>query len=382
MQQSLKTRSNLYTPFILAASFLFLALAGCGGTTAAPPIMVTPIPTPTPVPAPALTPFDTYKLTGDTGFIHDPSIIRQGTIYYAFTTDPGANVVASNPGMGLADGLQIRCSTDKVAWKICGQVFSAIPPAVLAVFPTLNALWAPDVSFFNGLYHVYYAASGFGANHSLIGLATSPTLEPTDPAYHWTDRGIVLQSQTTDNFNAIDPNILVDTDTSGNPSHVWMQYGSFWGGIYQREIDPATGLLSTANTAVVNLATRPAVTNNPIEGPSLVKKNGYYYLFVSFDYCCQTPITNSNYKIAVGRSTSANGPFADQTGTAMLQGGGTVLLAGNGTTWIAPGGQTVYLDPVNGDLITFHALKAAQNYLDYLFVNTITWTGDWPTIQP
>ena len=64
----------------------------------------------------------------------------------------------------------------------------------------------------------------------------------------------------------------------------------------------------------------------------------------------------------------------------MLQGGGTVILQ-SGALWTAPGGSTVLIDPVRGDLITYHALNVASNYLDYLFVNTITWPGDWPVIQ-
>jgi arabinan endo-1,5-alpha-L-arabinosidase len=369
--------TNIQLFSLLCLGLLGSGLAGCGGST--PSSSTTTLAPVTTSSAPG-SPFDQYELTGDVSFVHDPSIIRQGATYYAFTTDPGPAIVAANPA--LADGLQIRCSTDKIAWKICGTIFSSPPAEITAVFPGFTTFWAPDVSFFNGLYHVYYAASGFGANHSLIGLVTNTTLDSTDPNYKWVDQGIVLSSQTTDNFNAIDPNILVDTDANGNLTHVWIQYGSFWNGIFQREIDPATGLLSTSNTSVVNLATRPGVLNDPIEGASMVAKDGYYYLFVSFDYCCQTPASESNYKIAVGRSTSPNGPFVDESGTAMMAGGGTILLAGNGSTWSAPGGQTIYIDPVDGDLITFHALNVAQNYLDYLFVNSIIWTNGWPVIQP
>ena len=152
-------------------------------------------------------------------------------------------------------------------------------------------------------------------------------MNPSDPNYKWTDQGIILSSQTTSNFNAIDPNIFVDTDTNGNVTHVWLTYGSFWNGIFQREINPATGLLSTTNTTVTNLAMRPGVSGDPIEGPSLVKHDGYYYLFVSFGSCCNANYTTDNYEIAVGRSTSPNGPFTDQSGTAMLNGGGTIVLS-------------------------------------------------------
>lgn len=348
-----------------------VSLAGCAGSSSSPsPIQGGPLP------PPGI--FDAYKLSGDVMFVHDPSIIRQGKTYYAFTTDPGP--VAGSPALG--NGLQIRCSQDKLVWKLCGQIFTAVPAEVLQVLPAVTSLWAPDVSYFNGLYHVYYAGSYFGTNQSVIGLVTTPTLDSTDPAYQWTDQGIVLSSKASDNYNAIDPNILVDTDATGAQTHIWMQYGSYWGGNFQREIDPVTGGLSTVNTAVTNLATRPNVQNNPIEGSSLVKKNGFYYLFASFDYCCLNPASGDNYKIAVGRSTSANGPFLDQAGTPMLQGGGTILLQGNGSTWSAPGGETVYIDPTGGDLIVFHALKVQQNYLDYLYVNTVTWDTGWPVIQP
>jgi arabinan endo-1,5-alpha-L-arabinosidase len=76
-------------------------------------------------------------------------------------------------------------------------------------------------------------------------------------------------------------------------------------------------------------------------------------------------------KIAVGRSTSPQGPFADQSGTPMLQGGGTILLE-SGTNWTAPGGATVLIDPVHGDLIAYHALKVSENYQTYLFVDALT----------
>ncbi len=343
-------------------------ILGCGSSS--PPASS---PTSTPAAGSAMAP--TFALSGAITLVHDPSIVYQAGVYYSLSTDPGDQ--PGNPQVGY---LPIHCSTDKLTWSRCGQVFNFVPQTILNVFPAFKIFWAPDISYFNGLYHVYYAASVFGQNHSLIGVATNTTMIQTDPAYKWVDQGIVLSSQSSDNFNAIDPSILIDTDTSGTVNHIWLTYGSYWGGIYQREINPATGMLSTINAAIVNLATRPLVQNNPIEGPNLVKHNNYYYLFVSFDYCCNNVSSTDNYKIAVGRSSSPQGPFVDQSGTSMLQGGGIIILQ-SGALWTAPGGSTVLIDSVHGDLITYHALSVASNYLDYLFVNTITWPGDWPAIQ-
>jgi len=309
-----------------------------------------------------------YVLTGDVSPVLDPSIIRQGSTYYVFSTDANA----SQGGF-----LPIRCSTDKLNWKACGFVFSNLPSWISKAVPGATELWAPDISYFNGLYHLYYAASIFGTNSSAIGLATNPTLDQADPSYKWTDQGVVLASHSGDNFNAIDPTILVDP--SGN---IWLTYGSYWTGTYQQQIDPATGKIMTGSS-VYHLAQRaPSVANDPIEGASLVYTNGYYYLFVSWDYCCLANYMQDNYKVAVGRSASPHGPFLDESGIDMAAGGGTVLLQGNGTTWGAPGGETAYIDASGGDLIVFHALNLNLNGLHDLFVNPLGWSNGWPVIQP
>jgi arabinan endo-1,5-alpha-L-arabinosidase len=310
-------------------------------------------------------PLTTYEFTGDTSPVHDPSIIRQGSTYYVFSTDASSNQGGFIP---------IRCSTDKIAWSACGFVFTALPSWISTAVSQATDVWAPDISFFNGAYHVYYAVSSFGSNISAIGLATNSTLDSTDPAYNWVDQGLILQSSSSDDFNAIDPNILVDASGS-----VWLTYGSFWSGIFQQQIDPATGQIQSGS-ATYHLAERASsVANDPIEAASLVYENGYYYLFVSWDYCCEVNPAQSDYKIVVGRGTSPNGPFTDQSGVDMATGGGTLLLQGD-DKWAGPGGQTAYIDATDGDLIVFHALLLSQNGLDYLFVRSLGWADDWPVI--
>ncbi len=309
-------------------------------------------------------PLASYTLTGDTAPVHDPSIIRAGSAYYVFSTDQGTQ----------SGHVPIRCSTDKVSWTACGYVFSSLPSWVSAAVPNATSIWAPDISYFNGLYHVYYAVSTFGSQVSAIGLATNTTLDENSPDYHWVDQGMILQSTTGDDFNAIDPNILVDAHGS-----VWLQYGSFWDGIYQQQIDPSTGKIVTGSP-VYHLAERAAnVPDDPIEGSSLVQVGNFYYLFVSWDYCCESNPAQSNYKIVVGRGTSAHGPFYDETGANMLYGGGTILLQGD-STWGAPGGQTAYIDPTDGNLIVFHALDLQKNSLDFLFVRSLSFVNGWPVI--
>lgn len=59
-------------------------------------------------------------------------------------------------------------------------------------------LWAPDISYQNGQYVLYYAASSLSSQNSVIGVATSPSMEPGT----WTDHGEVISSVDGDSFNA------------------------------------------------------------------------------------------------------------------------------------------------------------------------------------
>jgi arabinan endo-1,5-alpha-L-arabinosidase len=318
--------------------------------------------------AQASDPLATYSLTGDTLPVLDPSIIRQGTTYYAFSTD----VV----GFSSSGSLPIHCSQDKIQWSRCGSVFpDGIPSWITAKLQGVVGLWAPDVSYFNGEYHVYYNGSTLGTQRTVIGLVTNATLDPNDPDYKWVDRGLVLASKDGDDYNALDPNILIDSD-----GQIWMTYGSYWSGIKQRQIDPATGALLASNRTRYDLAFRPGVPDDALEGASLVHHGDYYYLFVSVDHCCTASTAMDNYKQAVGRSTSPHGPFVDQNGTPMMKGGGTILLKGDGT-WNAPGGGTAYLDTDNGDsVLIFHAQNLHEGGVPHVWLKTIAWTNDWPVL--
>ena len=209
----------------------------------------------------------------------------------------------------------------------------------------------------------------------MIGLATNVTLDPASPGYKWVDRGEVIESTTTDDFNTIDPNILDDGENG-----VWLTFGSFWTGIKQRRLDPATGLLSFSDTTLYSLARRPPAQSphDSIEAPVMVHHGKYYYLFVSFDTCCRG--ANSTYRIMVGRSASVNGPFVDMSGVSMMDGGGTELLHGNGQ-WAGPGGQSIWLDSELGDLIVYHAY-AVSDGSPWLHLNSLQWKNDWPVIAP
>ncbi len=106
------------------------------------------------------------------------------------------------PGAGV---IPIRTSTDLRTWTLAGYVFDKLPDWASREIPRARGAWAPDISSFNGKYHLYYSVSTFGSRNSSIGLATNKTLDPHSPDYKWTDEGMVLRSyQDKDDWNAID----------------------------------------------------------------------------------------------------------------------------------------------------------------------------------
>jgi arabinan endo-1,5-alpha-L-arabinosidase len=297
-------------------------------------------------------------LQGDTR-APDPALIRDG--------DRGDYFVFSTGDPAIAGGtVQIRRSSDLLNWTYAGNVFDAIPAWVVQAVPGVQNLWAPDIHEHDGVYYLYYAASTFGSNQSVIGLATNTTLDPSDPAYAWVDQGLVTGSSHSDDFNAIDPNLSTDdTDTP------WLAFGSFWSGIRMLQLEWPSGKLAPGQGAPLRLADR-FVPPNALEASFVQHHDGWYYLYVSFDFCCQG--TNSTYKIAVGRSRTLTGPYLDRLGSPLEHGGGTVILSEQGTMF-GPGGESIY-----GDLMAYHFYDGTANGDIRLGIRRIVWQDGWPVV--
>jgi len=298
------------------------------------------------------------ELDGDLSPVHDPALIQQGAAFYLFTT-----------------GGHIRRSTDLHHWTHIGRVFDQLPAWAASEIPGVRGgYWAPDISVYHGVYRLYYAVSTFGKNDSAIGLATNQTLDPESPGYQWIDRGLVLRSHKTDDFNAIDPNLAVDEH-----GRHWLAFGSFWSGIKMRRIDPETGKLSPEDTTLYSLANRaPATKPNSIEAPFIVRHAPYYYLFVSFDFCCRG--VRSTYNVVVGRASENTGPYLDNAGRPMLEGGGLQLITGT-SRWKGPGHEAVLLRSGAPDLFVFHAYDGFTGK-PFLKISTLLWEDGWPRVAP
>jgi autotransporter-associated beta strand protein len=299
-------------------------------------------------------------ILGET-FAHDPSpLVKDGSSYYYYST---------------GQGILARSSSDMSHWSDGPAIF-ATPPAWTSqdVPGFTGTFWAPDVEYFNGLYHLYYAVSTFGSQVSAIGMATSPTLNPSSSSYAWTDHGPVIESKNGYAYNTIDPSVVTRPDGT-----MWMSFGSYWNGIYQMQLNTTTGMLLNPNATPIHLAQRSG-SDTSIEASYQYYRNGYYYLFDNWGSCCQG--VNSTYNVRVGRSTSVNGPFVDQSGVSLLNGGGTLFLSAEGN-YIGPGQVGIYSQ--NGqDYVSYHYYNGANNGTAAYALQDLYWTSDnWPTtFQP
>ena len=293
--------------------------------------------------------------------VHDRVMAFEDGRYYLFNT-----------GMGIG----VLSSADLKTWKREAKVLDPVPEWAKACVPAYKGhTWAPDIIRVGDRWYLYYSCSTFGKNISAIGVATNKTLNPESPDFRWDDLGMVIQSRPGDNdWNAIDPNVVIDRD--GNP---WMTFGSFWDGIQLVRLskDMKTPCGESVTIARRRKPCGVGAGANAIEAPFIVEKDGWYYLFVSHDYCCKG--LESDYKTVVGRSRDIAGPYIDKAGREMTHGGGT-LLAGPDGNYSGVGHCSVYKF---GDrwLFAAHGYDKRNAGAAKLVLRNITWSPDgWPEL--
>ena len=305
-----------------------------------------------------------------TPMVHDPVMAREGDTYCIFAT---------------GRGIQQLTSRDRREWTVLPDpVMTVIPGWTTDSVPGFTShVWAPDIIRWHDRWWLAYSCSTFGKNGSAIGLLSCRSLADR----LWKDEGCIVTSRAKrDNWNAIDPNFVIDeaTDTP------WMVWGSFWDGIQLARLDTSMHLALGEQPRTIARRydpnfkpTEPNPTSryagaNAIEAPFIFKHGGYYYLFVSWDYCCRG--AKSNYRVAVGRSKRIEGPYLDREGKDMAMGGGTLVLEGDKQEWEAAGHCAAY--SFDGqDLFICHGYSARQNGAALLIQRTISWTADgWPEL--
>lgn len=300
--------------------------------------------------------------------VHDPVIAKgEDGRYYIFSTGMRVNVMSSS---------------DMKTWHFERPALEQTPEWAIDSVPGYRGhTWAPDISYHNGLWHLYYSCSTFGKNGSAIGLAVNKTLDPKSPDFKWVDKGMVIASHKgKDCFNAIDPNLIVDK--KGRP---YLTFGSFWDGIQLVELskDDFQTPVSAPKTISRRFDRQFTLDKieftregenvieagpNAVEAPFVFKHGKYYYLFVSFDFCCRGE--KSTYKTVYGRSKKISGPYRDKDGKRMDKGGGTFLY-GPDKQFFGVGHNAVFTADGQTYFVS-HAYDKQQNGRAKLFIRPIS----------
>ena len=285
--------------------------------------------------------------------IHDPStVVVDDGKYYTY---------------GTGAGLPVSVSDDGWTWRRAGSLMDAVPggrPGPEVIARGGNNTWAPDVVRVGEKYFVYYSAPG-SQPKSAIGLLVGTTLDPQSPDYKWEDAGPVVWSDGVEDSNAIDPGVFRDP-TDGR---LWLTYGSYFGYIRLVELDPRTGKRLHTNRPPANIAINS-------EASILIHRDGWYYLLVTHGSCCAG--ASSSYNIRMGRARKVTGPFIDNMGIDMLQGGGRLFL-GSGGRVIGPG-HFGLLDLGDGvqKFSCHYEADLDRGGISVLDIRPLLWRDGWP----
>jgi len=197
--------------------------------------------------------------------VHDPSIVKSGNTYYVF----GSHLAAAR-------------STDLVNWTRFAEGVNSNNPLFRDVTRELaealswaetNTLWAADVRQLpDGKFYMYYNACRGDSPLSALGVAVADRIEGP-----YTNKQVLLrsgrgQTPTGANFNGsvhpnvVDPHVFFDRN-----NRLWMAYGSYSGGLFILELDPATGLIKPGQTANAGYGTHLMGGNHSrIEAPFIL----------------------------------------------------------------------------------------------------------------
>jgi len=292
-------------------------------------------------------------LAGSGTRLHDPSVIKVGSCFYGFST--GFENDSANPTGSIT--IHRTCdATAATGWVKVGNTWSSTPSWIAQQLgSTPPNIWAPDVNYFDGEYHLYYGASLWGTANAVMGLLTA-----TNPAGPWTDRGMV----TNVNY-PIDPDVV-----RGGDGRLYVSWGSWTGGAtWMHVLDESSGGLSTTDHNLWKVATG-------VEGVSIIQSGGYFYMYGSKGNCCSG--VNSTYYTTVARASSVTGPYLDQAGGSAVNDAGTVVLRGTNPR-IASGGGDVYVDG-SSSFFAYHYYDAANSGRETLDIRSLSYSNGWPVL--
>lgn len=215
------------------------------------------------------------------GFRSDPAITRMGRDFYLIMSS-----------FGYWPGLPIFHSRDLVSWRQIGAAITRRSQMDLTgQFPS-GGLYGPDLKHHREVFYALSTCMGCGGNFIVTARAAAgPWSDP-----HWLP------------FPGIDPSIFFDVDgrayilNNGPPVGPprWPGHRAIW----MQQIDLTTFAMTGPRRVVVDGGADPAAKPEWIEGPHLIRHNGWYYLIAAEGG------TGEGHSEVAFRSRTLWGPYA------------------------------------------------------------------------
>src|SRR5687767_5778846 len=286
----------------------------------------------------------TYKNPVLAGDYPDPSVIRVGEEYWATATTSE-----------WAPLFPLLRSRDLVNWEHVGNVFERRPDWAVGNF------WAPELFEHKGRFYVYYVGRKRGGP---LSLAVATAEKITGP---WTDHGALIGQE----MGSIDAFPVVDTD--GTLYMIWKEDGNsrnkptpLW---IQKLSEDGLKLVGEMKELFRNDA---QWENNLVEGPAVIRRGDYWYLFYAANACCGRACS---YGQGVARAKNLLGPWEKYAKNP--------IVLGN-DKWKCPGHGTLVRDAQGRDWFLYHAY--ANDTFIYVgrqgVLDLVNWKDDgWPIIN-
>ncbi len=274
----------------------------------------------------------------------DPSVIRvKGEYYATATTSEWAPI------------FPILHSGDLVNWKTVGAVFRKRPEW------SVGSYWAPEIHEYKGRYFVYYVARKLNGP---LAIAVATADSPTGP---YTDHGPMIAQEA----GSIDP--FPVEDENGKRYLIWKEDGNSRKLPTPLWIQPLSpdGLRLEGEMKEILRNDLPW-EGNVVEGPFVIRKNGYFYLLYAANACCGSAC---HYGVGVARAKNLLGPWEKSPQNPLIH---------ENAIWKCPGHGSAVQD-AKGD---YYFMYHAYHVKDSVFVGRqavlakIDWNGDsWPVIN-
>lgn len=285
-----------------------------------------------------------YKNPIRTGFFPDPSIIRVGDDYYMV-----------NSTFVYFPCIPVSHSKDLIHWEIIGHAVTNPDWCMLDDIEGGRGYWAPDISYYKGKF---YIAVTFRLNDYGTVYRKQLVMSSDKPEGPYSKPAIIDE-------DGIDPSIFTDDD---GRRYMLLNRGAR---IFELNED-CTKQISEAEMLFYGDNKRAP------EGPHLLKKDGYYYLFEAEGG------TGPGHRITVSRSRTLKGEYEpcpynpimrqnDEQAGIQRCGHGKPVCTQNGDWYM------VYLcgRRLEGEAGEVYSMLGRETALD-----PIIWTADgWPMVN-